>query len=171
MSYVAFQYAEALFSLSVDEKQLEDVYKAFNAFTQAQDKDIYSFLNHPKVSKNQKKEVLSKAIDNTLVKNFMNVLIDNSRIELLEDCFNEFKTIYNNQHKAMSAFVYSGVALEDSEMKQLQDNLGKKHNRNVTLENVVDPSILGGIKIEFEGNVLDQTINHYLHTLKSSLTK
>ena len=71
----------------------------------------------------------------------------------------------------MSAFVYSGVALEDSEMKQLQDNLGKKHNRNVTLENVVDPSILGGIKIEFEGNVLDQTINHYLHSLKSSLTK
>jgi F-type H+-transporting ATPase subunit delta len=171
MSYVAFQYAEALFSLSVEEKQLENVYANFQAFVQAQDEDIYSFLSHPKVSKKDKKEALSKAIDNTLVKNFMNVLIDNSRVELLEDCFNEFKKIYDNQHKVMIVFVYSGVALDDKEMKQLQENLGKKHNRNVTLENVVDPSIIGGIKIEFEGNVLDQTINHYLHSLKSSLTK
>ena len=171
MSYVAFQYAEALFSLSAEEKQTESVYTSFDAFVQALDEDIYSFLNHPKVSKRNKKEVLSKAIENTLVKNFMNVLIDNSRVELLEDCFNELKKIYDNQNKVMSVFVYSGIKLDDNEMKQLQLNLSKKHNRNVTLKNVVDPSIIGGIKIEFEGNVLDQTINHYLHSLKSSLTK
>lgn len=171
MSYVAFQYAEALFSLSVEEKQVEDVYKNFDAFVQAQDEDIYSFLTHPNVSKTDKKEVLSKVVDHTLVRNFLNVLIDNSRIELLEDCFNEFKTIYDNQNKVMSVVVYSGVKMQDNELKQLQDNLSKKHNRNVTLNNVVDPSILGGIKIEYEGNVLDQTINHYLHSLKSSLTK
>jgi F-type H+-transporting ATPase subunit delta len=171
MGYVAFQYAEALFTLSAEENQIDSVYNAYNAFINSLDEDIYSFLYHPKVSKNDKKEVLSKVIDNTLVMNFMNVLIDNSRIELLEDSFNEFKAIYDNQNKMMSAFVYSGVALDDKQMKQLQENLSKKHNRNVTLENVVDPSILGGIKIEYEGNVLDQTINHYLHSLKSSLTK
>ena len=71
----------------------------------------------------------------------------------------------------MHVVVYSGTKLSESELQQLQDNLSKKHNRNVTLDNVVDASILGGIKIEYEGNVLDQTINHYLHSLKSSLTR
>ena len=110
-------------------------------------------------------------IKKKLVKKFMNVLIDNSRMELLKDCFDEFKRIYDNQNKVMNVVVFSRVSLQEDEMKQLQQNLSKKHNRNVTLENVVDSSILGGIKIEFEGNVLDQTINNYLHSLKSSLTK
>ena len=47
MSYVAFQYAEALFSLAVEEKQVEQVYEGFEAFVQAQDADIDSFTDVP----------------------------------------------------------------------------------------------------------------------------
>ncbi len=171
MSYVAFQYAEALFSLALEEKQVDQVLSNFEAFVDAQDEDISKFLNHPKVSKKAKKEVVGKVITDSLFKNFVFVLIDNSRIEYLDDCLSEFKVINDNQNKVMNAVVYSKELLPISDLNKLKNNLGMKHNRKVRIENIVEPNIIGGLRIEYEGNVLDETINNYLETLKNNLTK
>ena len=171
MSYVAFQYAEALFSLAMEENQVDNVLQSYQDFVAAQDQEIYKFLTHPKISKKDKKEVVSKAISDELFKNFVFVLIDKSRIDYLVDCLEELQVIIDNQNKVMNVEVYSGRILESSEIKRLTNNLSKKHNRKVRLNNIVDESIIGGLRIEYDGNILDETINNYLNTLKSNLTK
>lgn len=171
MGYVAFQYAEALFSLALEEKQVDNVMSSFEAFVEAQNDEITKFLSHPKVSKKDKKEVVGKVIANSLFKNFVFVLIDNSRIDYLNDCLSEFKVINDNQNKVMNATVYSKELLPISDLNKLKNNLGMKHNRKVKIENIVDPSIIGGLRIEYEGHVLDETINNHLQTLKNNLTK
>ncbi len=171
MSYIAFQYAEALFAIANEEKQVESVLESFNSFVKAQDVEISKFLNHPKVTKKAKKEVLGNAITNSLFKNFIFVLIDNSRIDYLSDCLDEYQIIVDAQNKIMNVFVYSGKKLTKTETQELVKNLSKKHNRKVKLENIVDKTILGGLRIEFEGNILDETINNYLATLRNNLTK
>ena len=171
MSYVAFQYAEALFALALEENQIDEVLSNFSAFVDAQDKDIEKFLNHPKVTKQDKKEIVGKAITNSLFKNFVFVLIDNSRIDYLDDCLSELKVINDNQNKVMNAIVYSKDLLPISDLNKLKNNLGMKHNRKVMIENIVDESIIGGLRIEFEGNIIDETINNHLRTLKNNLTK
>jgi len=171
MSYVAFQYAEALFSLAHEENKVDEVLNEFEAFVNAQDNDVYNFLNHPKVSNKDKKGVISKVIKNSIVKNFIYVLIDNVRIEYLEDCLDEFKVIIDNQNKVMNVTVYSNKLLPIIDLNKLKNNLAMKHNRKVNIENLVDENIIGGLRIEFEGNILDDTINNYLTTLKNNLTK
>ena len=171
MSYIAFQYAEALFALAHEEKQVESVLESFNAFVSAQDAEIYKFLNHPKIINKVKKEVLSTALTNSLFKNFVFVLIDNSRIDYLNDCLDEYKIIVDAQNKVMNVFVYSSKKLTKIEAQELVNNLSKKHNRKVKLENIVEKTILGGLRIEFEGNILDETINSYLASLRNNLTK
>ena len=54
MSYVAFQYAEALFSLALERKEIDSVFVSFKAFLNAQDEDVRKFLDHPKVKKQSK---------------------------------------------------------------------------------------------------------------------
>lgn len=171
MSYVAFQYAEALFSLAQEANQVESLQQVYQAFLDAHDHDVRVFLNHPKIKKSEKKDVIAKAVDHPLFVNFMYVLIDNSRMDIVEDVFAEYNTIINNQNKLMDATVYSKQALTKTELENLQTSIGKKHQRTVTLKNVVDPSILGGVRIEYEGHVLDQTINNYLHSLQNDLSK
>ncbi len=171
MSYVAFQYAEALFALALENKQIDDVLHSYHAFLEAQDADIYKFLNHPKVSKKNKKQVIGDAIENGLFKSFVFVLVDNSRIDYLEDCFEELKKIVDNQNKIMNVFVYSMKPLIKEELEKLKANLNKKHNRIIKLENIVDKSIVGGLRIEYDGNVLDDTINNFLGNLKANLTR
>lgn len=171
MSYVAFQYAEALFSLANEENVIFEVTKSLDDFVAAQDTEVYKFLNHPKVTNRNKKEVIGNVIQNTLVKNFVYVLIDNSRIDILEDVQDEFKKIVDAQNKLMNVVVYSGKLMEISALNKLKNNIAMKHNRKVKIENIVDEKIIGGLRIEYEGNVLDETINNRLQALKNNLTK
>jgi len=171
MNYVAFQYAEALFGLAIDAKQVKDVYNEFKNFSDSLDNEIYKFLNHPGISKIAKKEIISKSIVNDILKRYIFVLIDNSRIDLLNDSLIEFATIIDNQNKIMKVQAFSNKALNPEQLEQLTMNLKKKHNRKIELENIVDKSIVGGLRIEFEGMILDDTINNYLHSLKANLTK
>ncbi len=171
MNYVAFQYAEALFTLALEEKKSVEVYENLQSLVTSIDEDIYTFLNHPKVTKNEKKDVISKVIEEQLIKHFVFVLIDNSRIELLEDCLTEYKQILDNQNKVMKVTVYSGKLLTKTDLSKLESNLNKKHNRKIELDNILDEKIIGGIRVEYEGMVFDDTINNYLHSLKSNLIR
>ena len=171
MSYVAFQYAEALFALASETDQVGELQQVYKAFLDAQDKDIEVFLNHPKIKHIEKKEVLKQSVQHPLFLHFLYVLIDNARMDVLSDVYHELTTIINNQNKVMNATVYSKQALTKTELENLQTSIGKKHQRTVTLVNVVDPTIIGGLRVEYEGHVLDQTINNYLHSLQNDLSK
>jgi len=171
MSYVAFQYAEALFATALEQKVLDQVAGEFSEFLSALDADVRHFLQHPKVAKDEKKNVLTSVTSTTIFRHFLFVLIDNSRIDLLADIHHEFTTILNNQQHRMEATVYSPKPLSETELTNLKTSIGAKHNRTVTLTNVIDQTIVGGLRIEYEGHVLDQTINHYLASLKGTLTK
>ncbi len=171
MNYVAFQYAEALFGLSLENAQVSLIYSEFQTISKAFDTEIYKFLIHPKITKKEKKDLVGKFVENDLLKRFIFVLIDNSRIEILDDTLQEFGKLIDNQNKIMKVQVYSHKKLSLEQHKQLTTNLEKKHNRKIELENIVDRSIVGGLRIEFEGMILDDTINNYLHSLKANLTK
>jgi F-type H+-transporting ATPase subunit delta len=69
----------------------------------------------------------------------------------------------------MHVTVYSKKALTQSEKERLITRLKKKHNRDIELKNMLDESIVGGLKVEYEGYVLDDTINNYLQNLKATL--
>jgi len=171
MNYIAFQYAEALFSLAKEKSQTKEVVAEFKVINDAFDTEIYQFLIHPKIKKQDKKDIIAKSINNDLFKRFVFVLIDNSRIELLEDTLVEFEKLIDNQNRTMKVQAFSHKKLSSEQLNQLATNLEKKHNRKIELENIVDRSIVGGLRIEFEGMILDDTINNYLHSLKANLTK
>jgi F-type H+-transporting ATPase subunit delta len=171
MSYVAFQYAEALFALALEEDKVPSVKESLFAFVEAQDEYVYKFLNHPKVKKNDKKEVIAKLEISSLVKNFVYVLIDNNRVDLLSDVVDEFKKIDDRQNKIMNVVVYSGKLMEIKDLNKLKNNIAMKHNRTVNIENIVEETIVGGLRIEYDGMILDETINNYLNKMKNNLTK
>lgn len=171
MGHVAFQYAEALFSLANENNTVEELQNEFNGFVEAQDEDVYNFLNHPRIKKRDKKEIIGKVVSNNLLKHFVYVLIDNNRVELLAESLDEFNKIVDRQNQVMNVFVYSGKEISVSELNKLKNNIAMKHNRTVNISNIVDSTIIGGLRIEYEGMVLDETINNYLNTLKNNLTK
>ncbi|MEC9485092.1 MAG: ATP synthase F1 subunit delta [Candidatus Izemoplasma sp.] len=171
MSLLGFQYAEALFSLANEAKKADNIYPLFDTVLTQIDRDSHIFLTHPNVPKEDKKTVIAKMSEDELFRHFLFVLIDNNRLNELNNIKDEYKTILDKQNKLLEVTVYSRKNLSDTEKDRVIKDLKQKTNRDISLKNVVDESIVGGLRIEYEGYILDDTINNYLHSLKANLKK
>ena len=70
-----------------------------------------------------------------------------------------------------SGVAYSADKLTASELNAIKEALGKRLSSRVELRNVVDPSLLGGVKVAIDGKVYDGTIRSKLIDLSRELRK
>ena len=71
------------------------------------------------------------------------------------------------EHRGESnAEVWSAVPLTDKEQQALRDKLEKRFGKKMILKCQVDPSLLGGVRVETEGRVLDGTLRTRLQEIK-----
>jgi ATP synthase F1 delta subunit len=65
--------------------------------------------------------------------------------------------------------VYSAVALSEERLDRLAAETGKLLGRNVRLDNLIDGSVIGGVKIYIEGKLIDASVRGRLDTLKEQV--
>jgi F-type H+-transporting ATPase subunit delta len=69
------------------------------------------------------------------------------------------------------ATVYSVRALSDAELEKLAQTFAKRLNKNaVKLENKVDPSIIGGVKIRMGNTIYDGSLSAKLKRIERNIT-
>jgi F-type H+-transporting ATPase subunit delta len=65
--------------------------------------------------------------------------------------------------------IYSNVSLSTENLAKIKKNLETKLMKKIKIISHIDDSIIGGIRIEYQGNVIDQTINSSLQAMKETL--
>jgi len=114
-------------------------------------------------------KVVEETAQDSLLIHFLKVLIENDRIPLIDAITMAYKDILDDIHKVMQVKVLSKTPLKKENINKIKEKLSKTYGRTVELETVIDPSIIGGFRLEFEGNIIDETINKQLDYMKSSL--
>ena len=66
--------------------------------------------------------------------------------------------------------VKSVYRLTEAELASIVEGMGIKTSTNIKLENQVDPSLLGGIVIKFDGYYLDMSLRQKLKEIVASLS-
>ena len=61
--------------------------------------------------------------------------------------------------------------LDNNVFNNLVKSLSEKLNKNVVINTIIDPSVIGGIKINYTDKVVDNTILHQLQQLEKSIRK
>lgn len=169
MAGIAKQYALAVFSLAKEEKRCEDFLDSLKNFVNQTDEETLNFFRHPKISREIKKGTLDKAVSDNLVKNLLKVLIDNDRFDLISDISDAYQEILDEINQVMKVMVYSKEPLTKQNINKIKKRLNTDYQRIVEIVELKDETILGGFRLEFEGNVIDETINRKLDDLQSSL--
>jgi F-type H+-transporting ATPase subunit delta len=59
--------------------------------------------------------------------------------------------------------------LKAADRKRLQDSLAKQYGRDIHINEVVDPSVLGGIRVELGDDVIDGTVSSRLDDARRRL--
>ena len=168
---IARPYAEALFKLSLDEGQKFNDELNFLATVLA-DKDLGLYLSNPTVSKDKGKEFVLSILPenfNQSLKNFFELLVDNSRIIFFEEILQQFHNLENEHNKVLEAKILSAFELLENQKDSIQERLEKKFNKKVVLSCVVDKTLIGGVTIIIGDYVVDGSIKRNLEVLKNSI--
>jgi len=72
--------------------------------------------------------------------------------------------------KEKTALVETGIALNLIEKKSLETMLAKILGHEITIENAVNPTVVGGMKIQVGDWVVDTTLASQLQQLAANLT-
>ena len=168
---IARPYAEALFQISLDEGQKFNDELDYLA-TVLRDKNLNLYLSNPAVSKDKgKKFVLSLLPENfnQSLKNFFELLVDNSRVTFFEEVLQQFHNLENEHNKKLEAKILSAFELLDNQKDSIKERLEKKFNKKVVLSCIVDKTLIGGVTISIGDYVIDGSIKRNLEILKNSI--
>jgi len=101
------------------------------------------------------------------LRNLFTLLIRNGREDYLELIYEEFLTLRAEEEGIIRVKVATAqeLSLEDSD--GLVNRLAKALGGRVELEERLDPDLLGGVRIEVDGKVVDATLRAKLRGLRT----
>ncbi len=173
---VANRYASALYSLAIEENKLEEIKQSLSDVRQAvySEADFLKILKLPQVTKKDKHEMIKNVFDgrvNKEVFNFLSILIDKNRIGYLKTIDDEFEKLYNEFNKIVKAVVYSAKSLNEAQVKELTETLSKRFKSEVEITNKIDTTLISGIRVEANNQVIDNSIFTKLSNMRDILLK
>jgi F-type H+-transporting ATPase subunit delta len=171
---IARPYAEALFKSSdgADAQSLAEQLSQLGAIAGHQ--QLRRFADDPSVRADQVIQVLSGVAGiepQPLLLNLLRAVIDNQRLAVLPEIAQQFHQLVSARSGVADARVVSAYPLDDTELSDLTQALERRFARKLKARVEVDPSLIGGIRVEVGDEVLDSSVKARLEQMKAALTR
>lgn len=170
MSQAATNYGQALYDLAKEEKldavildQLEALSESF-----AQEPDFLRLLAAPNLSKAERCGILDESFRGKVepyLLNFMKILTEKGYIRQFPDCCRAYRRAYNTDHGIVCVRAVSAVAFTPEQKQKLTAKLEAITGKTIQLENRVDPAVLGGVRLDYDGMQVDGTVKKRLDAI------
>ncbi len=171
---IAMTYGKALFEAAMEldkiseiESQIRDLDEIFK-----KEDTFLKLLKNPAVTGKEKKSMVKQVFEGSVCEEvlyFLYILIDHGRM-------GQYHAIVKNFLKRKDAWqgeaygkIYSAEPLTEKELAAFEEETGKLLGKKVTLKNRIDPSILGGVRVQVAGKLIDATVRSALDGLRDSL--
>jgi F-type H+-transporting ATPase subunit delta len=168
---LAGRYASALFDLAREKKQIDAVGHSLDALAQAllDSKEFAELIASPLVSRDEAGKALAALAPqlglDPISTNFLGVLARNGRKSALGAIVRAFRRLTAEHRGEVIAEVVTARPLNDDQIAALRQQLRARAGRDVKLEAVVDPDVLGGIVVKLGSQQIDASIRTKLNRL------
>jgi F-type H+-transporting ATPase subunit delta len=161
--------------VALDQKNADRVKSDLAAFADAfaHSADLRITLESPAVSRDAKLQVIQKigaAMNLTpAVRNFLCVLVDHRRTELLFEIQEMFRVDLNSRQDIAEAVVTSARALGTDERKKLVEMLEGQTKKKIEAHFHEDESLVGGTVVRVGSTVYDSSVRAQLNRMREQL--
>lgn len=174
MSNLSSSYADALFSIALEENCLDEILSQTQEVQKIleENRDFVKFLAAPMISKEEKIEVTDKIFAGHLNRNLLNyikVMIQRKNTAELAASFSDFEKLYNRYNNIEKAVAVTAVPMNGELQARLVARLEQATGKKIVLTNRVEADCLGGVVLEFSDRQIDDSIAQKLETLKNQL--
>ncbi len=174
-SGIAARYASSLFELAVDAKAVDGTAKdlaRFDALMRGSE-DLMRLVRSPVFStEDQLRAVdalLGAAKIGGMVGNFIRVVAQNRRLFAMPAMAGEFNRLVAAHRGEAAADVTVAQKLSPEHAKELKAALKSAVGKDVSVNETVDPSILGGMIVKLGSRQIDTSLRTKLSSLKLAL--
>ena len=175
MKEIASRYAEALFSLKRDSKKLESAQEEIRELKKVfvENPDFIVILDSSYKSLEEKKEIIDKSLKGVDedIKNLIKIIVQNHRARYIIDIFDGFNSLVNEYRGVKEGLVYSTEKLSESQLAKLNKTISEVEKTPTELKNIIDPTLIGGVKVVINDHIYDGSVKHHINELKKTLLK
>lgn len=175
LTQIARPYASALFDLAKADNSVAAVEQGLDRLLALANEspDFSRFLRSPVINTEEKAvamhALLERAKAHTTVGNFVRVVARNGRLFALPAIIAAFKERAAGHRGEVAADVTSAVPLTATQVATLADTLKAKIGKSVTLNQHVDPSLIGGLVVKVGSQMIDSSLKTKLTAMKIAM--
>ncbi len=174
MTQIGNVYGQALYDLACGEKQSEVILNEITALAEgfAGEPDYLRLLSAPNLPKEERCRILDEGFRGKVhpyVLNFMKILTEKGYMRYFSDCAASYRERYHLDNGILPVQAVTAVALTPEQSEKLSGKLKEITGKTIELTNRVDPACLGGVRLDYDGKRVEDTIAHRLDTIRSLL--
>lgn len=174
MTQIGSVYGEALYELACSEgldKAILDELKVLDESFHQEPGFVKLLCSHS-VSKQERCQVLDDSFRgkvNQYLLNFLKILTEKGYMHHFTHCCEAYTRHYNEDHNILSVRAVTAVPLTDKQAQALTQKLTRMTGKTILLDNRVDATCLGGVRLDYDGRRLDDTICHRMESVRELL--
>ncbi|HHE46397.1 MAG TPA: ATP synthase F1 subunit delta [Bacteroidetes bacterium] len=167
------RYVKPLFEVACEKNELERIAGDISALDQALkgSPELRRFLADPSIQRRAKRTLIEKvfAEASPYTLNFMRVIINKNRPEILNLTHQYFTELMNIHRGVSPGILETAVPLDDEAFNQVRTTLEKRFGTRLDLERRINPGLLGGLRVRIGNNVIDGSVKGRLAKLRTNL--
>jgi F-type H+-transporting ATPase subunit delta len=174
-SGMAGRYANALFELALEQRNLDDVKSDLDRFAAllSENPDLDRLVRSPVFSADEQSKalsaVLAKAEIGGLAAKFLLLVAANRRLFAIRGMLRDFRALVARHKGEVTAEVTVAETLNDKHLDALKSALKDVTGKDVELNVKIDPAIIGGLIVKVGSRMVDTSLKTKLNAIKHAM--
>jgi F-type H+-transporting ATPase subunit delta len=170
----ARRYARAVFDLAQEERHVEEWRERLSVLRDVlSDETVAAVLSNPTIPVSTRMELVSassSALDDDSV-NLAKLLIESNRVREIGAIVDEYEALADAAAGRVRATVTTAIELTEHDRDRVASELSRRLGKEVRLQVVVDPQLLGGLKLQYGDHLVDASVATRLQQLRRRLAE
>ena len=174
MTGVANNYGGALYELARDEglsqQLLEEISALYDSFRD--EPGFIQLLSAPSIPKEERCQIIDNCFRGKVhpyVLNFLKILTEKGYARHFSDCVKAYRELYNRDNGILPVTAVTAVPMTEKQTAALTEKLQQITGKRIALAAKLDPNVLGGIRLDYDGKRVDDTVAHRMDAVRNML--
>jgi F-type H+-transporting ATPase subunit delta len=133
---------------------------------------LREFADSPKVTAKQVEELIAGVLPQALpaeLRNLLAVVLENRRLPAFSEIATQFKALVDARAGVSQATVYSAFEISANQLADIKTTLERRFGRKLDAQVVIDPELIGGVRVVVGDEVLDTSVRARLEQMRTAL--
>ena len=135
---------------------------------------LYELAKDENLTKAERCQILDDSFRNKVhayVLNFLKILTEKGYMRFFSDCCDAYTQHFDQDNGILRVNAVTAVALTSQQADKLTQKLSRITGKEIALRNRIDPAVLGGVRLDYDGQRLDDTVSHRMDAIRDLLNK